>query len=378
MSKQWKVWLAHACIGTYRFLRSGTSSRPLDRDCEFERIVVFSTTALGDFMFNTPAIRAIRARYPHAKITLVCNPRNNDLVSGWRCVDEVIYWDHRAKSLPWIIWRLRRSRPQVAVTLHSKAPYDVVAAILSGCDHVFKNIYEDEPSGMERWLSGATRTRGEAHLIQSKLDLVAQLGCDTTDREMCVPIRPARSPSPQKTRKTVIGFQFGASQPIRCWPAERFVELARSLLQRSPDYVIALIGTGKEREAENRFLSGLTPQERQRVTSYVGKTTLRELLGVINSMHVLVTGDTGPLHLAIALKVRTVSLFATANPRKTGPYQDEHLHRVVHVPVDTGSLNEGPQCSPMNAIQVDDVLSNVIASIEAATSGTAGLDAVLS
>jgi len=376
MSKQWKIWLAHACIGTYRFFRGGISRRrPLDRDSAFQRIVVFSTTALGDFMFNTPAIRAIRARYPHARITLVCNPRNNDLVSEWQCVDEVVYWDHRAKSLPRIIWRLRQSRPQVAVTLHSKAPYDVVAAILSGCDHVFKNIYEDEPSGMERWLSGATRTRGEAHLIQSKLDLVAQLGCNTTDREMCVPIRPARTLSSQKT---IIGFQLGASQPIRCWPAERFVELARSLLQRSPDYVIALIGTAKEREAENRFLAGLTPQERKRVTSYVGKTTLRELLGVINSMQVLVTGDTGPLHLAIALKVRTVSLFATANPRKTGPYQDEHLHRVVHVAVDTGSLNEGPQCYPMNAIKVDDVLSNVIESIQAATNGTAELEAALS
>ncbi|MFX6793980.1 hypothetical protein ABTH15_19360, partial [Acinetobacter baumannii] len=86
----------------------------------------------------------------------------------------------------------------MAITLHSKAPYDVVAAVLSGCDHVFKNIYEDEPTGMERWLTGVTWTRGEAHIIQSKLDLVALLGCDTTNREMSVPVLPARSPSSQK------------------------------------------------------------------------------------------------------------------------------------------------------------------------------------
>lgn len=364
MSKQWKIWLAHACIGLYTVFRGRLwHKRPFDRNEAFDRIVVFSTTALGDFMFNTPAIRALRKKYPHSRITLVCNPRNGDLVDGWRCVDEVVYWDHKAKSLPMIIRRLRRSRPQMAITLHSKAPYDVVAAVLSGCDHVFKNIYEDEPTGMERWLTGVTWTRGEAHIIQSKLDLVALLGCDTTNREMSVPVLPARSPSSQKI---IIGFQLGASQPLRCWPVERFVELAKALLRHSPDYEIALIGGDQEREAESCLLSRLTPQEKNRIRSHVGKTTLRGLLSVINSMQVLVTGDTGPLHLAIALKVRTVSLFATANPRKTGPYQDKHLHKVLYVPADTANLGGALPRYPMSAIGAEDVLDSVIASLQEA------------
>ncbi|WP_354675388.1 glycosyltransferase family 9 protein [Cupriavidus alkaliphilus] len=361
MSKQWKVWLANLCIGLYRALcpkprASGPSQ-------SFSRIVVFSTTALGDFMFNTPAIRALREKFPNARITLVANPRNRDLVSGCHFVDDVIYWDHKAKSLVATIRSLRRRRPELAMILHSKAPYDVVAATLAGCTYVFKNIYDDEQPGLERWLAGATRTCDAGHLIQSKLNLVGQLGCNTTNAEMFVPVRPASASSP---RKTIIGFQLGASQPVRCWPVGHFVQLARSLLAESDETRIALIGSDKESLLANHLLAALTEPERQRVVNYVGRTSLPELLGAIQGMAVLVSGDTGPLHLAIALKVRTVSLFATACPTKTGPYQDQALHKVIRLPADAAAVTTALQPSPMSLIAVEDVRQAVVHAIRGA------------
>ncbi|MGE9716721.1 glycosyltransferase family 9 protein, partial [Escherichia coli] len=77
-------------------------------------------------------------------------------------------------------------------------------------------------------------------------------------------------------------------------------------------------------------------------------------LSHINTMDVLVTGDTGPLHLAIALKCPTVSLFATADPKWTGPYQDLHLHIVI----DKGATTADGTIKSMNDITVHEVFNS--------------------
>jgi ADP-heptose:LPS heptosyltransferase len=80
----------------------------------------------------------------------------------------------------------------------------------------------------------------------------------------------------------------------------------------------------------------------------------------MKNMDVLVTGDTGPLHLAIALKTKTVSLFVTANPQQTGPYQNPELHQVMYVPAETQQLSEEQRHQPLSIITSDEVMARVI------------------
>uniref|UniRef100_UPI0035C6BC74 glycosyltransferase family 9 protein n=1 Tax=Serratia quinivorans TaxID=137545 RepID=UPI0035C6BC74 len=358
MSKQWKLKLANACLRLYTKLGSNfKDKRSFDKNREFDRIAIFSTTALGDLMFNTPAIRAIHERYPAAEITLVSSHKNRGLVGTSPYFSSVIYWDHKAKDMLSVICQLKKKRPQLAIILHSKAPYDVITAIFAGCEYVFKDVYKNDLAGMDQWLTGIS-IRGKDHLIQRKLELVGLLGCATDNREMFIPVD---FPQQQKQlNKIVVGFQMGASESLRCWPVARFVGLAKMLLAHSPDYSIALIGTPKEQDIECEFMAGLTAEERERVVSYIGKTTLPQLLAVMKNMDVLVTGDTGPLHLAIALKTRTVSLFASANPEQTGPYQNPELHRVIHVPVETQPLGAEQRYQPLSIITSHEVMEKVI------------------
>jgi ADP-heptose:LPS heptosyltransferase len=361
MSKKWKVKLANACLRLYTKIGSNFKDKhTFDKSREFDRIAIFSTTALGDLMFNTPAIRAIRERYPAAKITLVSSYKNGGLVGTSSYFSHVIYWDHKAKDILSVICQLRRHRPQLAVILHSKAPYDVITAIFSGCEYLFKDVYKNDLTGMDQWLTGIS-VRGKGHLIQRKLDLVGQMGCDTQNREMFIPVDFPQQP--KQWGEVVVGFQMGASEPLRCWPVGRFAGLAKMLLARSPDYRIALIGTPKEQVIEREFMAGLTAEEQSRVVSYIGKTTLPQLLAVMKNMDVLVTGDTGPLHLAIALKTKTVSLFVTANPEQTGPYQNPELHQVMYVPAETQSLTEEQRRQPLSIISSDKVMEKVLSII---------------
>ncbi|MHA7849148.1 glycosyltransferase family 9 protein [Serratia sp. D1N4] len=358
MSKQWKVKLANACLWLYTKLGSNFKDKSsFDTNREFDRIAIFSTTALGDLMFNTPAIRALRERYPLAKITMVSSYKNSGMVETCSYFDDVIYWDHKAKSLLSVIHKLRKNQPQLAVILHSKAPYDVLAAIFSGCEYLFKDVYKNELPGVDQWLAG-TSVRSCGHLIQRKLDLVGLLGCDTQNREMFIPIDfPLQQKQPGKV---MFGFQMGASELLRCWPISHFVSLAKMLLARSPDYLIILIGSPKEQMIESEFMAGLTMEEQSRVISYIGKTTLPQLLAVIKNMDMLVTGDTGPLHLAIALKTKTVSLFVTADPLQTGPYQDIERHQVIYLPAESINLSKEQRHQPLSVISSDEVMDRVI------------------
>jgi len=83
------------------------------------------------------------------------------------------------------------------------------------------------------------------------------------------------------------------------------------------------------------------------------------LITLIDSFHVLVTGDTGPLHVAVALQVKTISLFVTADSRSTGPIQDHELHRIIHVSR-TGYTMPLEKESPMGVIQPQRIYNEVV------------------
>lgn len=100
MSKKWKIKVADWFLRRYtakygRFQDKAT----FDGAQQFDNIVIYSTTALGDFMFNTPALRAMRERYPNAHITLVVHKKNRELVENGRYYDRVVYWDSKIKTI---------------------------------------------------------------------------------------------------------------------------------------------------------------------------------------------------------------------------------------------------------------------------------------
>ena len=143
---------------------------------------------------------------------------------------------------------------------------------------------------------------------------------------------------------------MGASTESRCWPVSHFARLADELVAKHANVRIALIGGPFDEGKAQQFLSQVSPQTRECVDNRIGKTGLQALLTLIDSFHVLVTGDTGPLHLAVALKVKTISLFVTADSRSTGPIQDPELHRIIQVSR-TGYTMPLEAESPMGVIQ---------------------------
>jgi ADP-heptose:LPS heptosyltransferase len=357
MSKKWKLKLINKFLQLYTKVGGNLKDkRSFNRHIEFSRIVIYSTTALGDLMFNTPAIRAIRERYPAAELTLVSSNKNRMLVEKSEYFSHVVYWGQKVIDILPTIFRIRKAKPQLAVLLHSKQPYDVLSAVLSGCEYIIRDNYDSKPMGMEQWLADYSKPF-VGHLIDRKLKLVSVLGCETHNNSMFIPI--SFTPVPRDLHTVIIGFQMGASEKIRCWPVNRFVELANLLFSDNEKYRIALIGSKKELPLADEFLQLLPSDYASRVVNYIGKSTLPELLSYINNFEFLVTGDTGPLHLAVAMKTKTISLFATANPDSTGPLQDPHLHHIIQVPPQKYQDDELYSQQPLALISAADVLSKI-------------------
>lgn len=121
--------------------------------------------------------------------------------------------------------------------------------------------------------------------------------------------------------KTWIGFQPGANSPDKRWPARRFAELARDLVHKSDAHII-ILGNQDETPLAREITSGLPASSS---TDLTGQTTLPQLAAVLQRCRLLVSNDTGTMHLAAAVGTRVIALFQSyVYHRETGPYGDGH------------------------------------------------------
>ncbi len=354
MKKIWKIKAINKVLSIHaRLSQIDKDKTPLNSNQEFSRIVIFSTTALGDLLFNTPAINSIKRRFPNAKIMLVSSDKNRDLVQKSEWFDEIVIWDNKIVHSHRVIRRMRKFKPDMTVLLHSTLGYDILCARLSGSKYIIRDNFRSDKTVFNHWLdhySSAT----DVHIIQRKLDLISIIGCDATDIRMQFPI-PVNFIARENYRPA-IGFQMGASGKNRCWPVEHFTQLAERILDNHKDAKIILTGAPQDVDIEKSFFELLKKEYHSRVESYIGKTRLPELLQIIKNLDVLITGDTGPLHIAITAETPTVSLYVSANPRHTGPYQDLHIHQTIRIEPEP---NDDPHY-PLRKISVEQVYDAMV------------------
>ncbi len=298
-----------------------------------ESIAIISNTALGDFLFNTPSIRAIKERWPNAKITLVILKRNHPLVAESDIFDEVLYWGGKISGMLSLIKSLRKNQIDATFILHSRTPYDIITASLAGSHYIFKDVYYTDYQGREDFvlkncLSAFydNRTKGNIHFIRQKIEMLESVGITVKSESMFIPA-PYK---PQVFDKRVIGIHAGASSTERCWPESAFSQLISKLIDEHSDVVIELIGAPGEKTLNQRIIDGMKSQS-DRVVNVAGSTNLIQLAEKISGFNTLIVGDTGPLHLAIAVKTPTVALFPNQSTIDGGaPIQDREIHQVLH------------------------------------------------
>ena len=358
MSKKFKYQVIAKALSVYCAATGQKICTNIPTSPDFKTIIVYSTTALGDFMFATPAIRSLRLRFPQARIALVVHEKFRSFINEqYQQVDEVFYYGSEWHGFFKFVGQLRKFAPEAAVLFHSHPPYDIASAVLANCCYLFKGGYSEQFSAFEPFFTYHSGHFQSAHLVTARLDLIKPLGCQTENVDMQIPCEYPHYPRIKD--KFVIGFQMGTSQASRGrrWPVESYVSLARQLIRRSERVEIVLVGIHSEQELAQQFFSLLPQNIHNRIIDQVGKTTLPELLGILEQMDLLVTPDTGTMHLAVALKTPLAVILPSLVSNGAEPIQDKEIHILIRP---TKEVIDNNQIDASNSISPDDVFEAIV------------------
>jgi ADP-heptose:LPS heptosyltransferase len=297
-----------------------------------KNILVLQLARLGDLVQTWPLLTRLRQAYPGARLTLLTDHRLLPLQAAGPQVDEVLGFDFlRLGALmeaDWpggynlvadflkglqvrhfdLVFNLNFSRLSLILTHLLDAPAKGYLPAAGGRE------FSREP--WLAWIYGLVHARrfNRFHLT----DVFRHLAPEPS---AAPPWPPAPAPS---GGEPVIALQLATRHLRRTWPLEHFTRLAEHLVTLLKARVL-LLGTAGERGLGERLIATLPPGLRERVVNLQGETGLTELAGQLQQTHLLVSGDTGTLHLATALGVPTVALFlGPALCFETGPYGPGH------------------------------------------------------
>ena len=295
-----------------------------------KNILVVSSTAIGDTLLSTPAIKAVRGRYPDAKIIAHFNKTNMEMFENNPHIDGIIPYYGGYKKFLKTVMDFRRHRFDVILILHGNEPQATPMAYLSGADFIVKRPNTSEYNFL---LSNKEPWEDTGHGIEQRLKAAALIGCNVQDKKMVLPVEKQDEDTVVKfiakeginNNDILIGFQAGASTVSRIWFADRFVELGKRLIALYPKVRIIITGSPGERDYCERIAEGIG----KGVVVSAGRLPLRQVPALVKRFNVLVTGDTGIMHTAIAVGTSVVALYAVADWKRTGPYYDLERHRVI-------------------------------------------------
>lgn len=302
------------------------------------RILVISSTGIGDTLFSTPAIRALREAYPHAYIAGMIRQRHAELFRSNPHLDAVIPYHGKYRRLLRTIAALRRGRFDLVAVVHGNDPDIIPLAYLSGARFVVR--IPNESTRFRFLLSNSDLTPANSsiqgqHAVDARLRAARLLGARGEDRRMVLRVDPEAAEAVATYLEArgvgagdpLVGFQVGASTPSRMWFGDKFAELGRRLLERYPDLRIAITGSPEEREYCRAVARSIGMSHRVLVSA--GQLTLPQVAALVDRLSVLVSPDTGTLHMAVALGTPAVALYAMADSRITGPNWADPRYRII-------------------------------------------------
>jgi heptosyltransferase II len=314
------------------------------------RILIRSSNWLGDAVMSVPAVRAIKNGRPDIHVTIAAPDK---IAPMWKLIPEVDA----------IIPLSEGSLLPVVRQLRQQMPFDV--AIL------FPNSLR---VALETWLSGIPRRVGyrghcrswlvnqivreprkpgppEHHSLRF-LRIARECGAETSNIEV---------PKPNQTsnikHETLIGLCPGAEYgPAKRWLPERFAEAAAKITERSSAQWI-LFGTKNDAAIGEQIAAAIG----NHCVNRIGQTTIDQLIDELRRCRLLLTNDTGTMHLAALLGVPVVAVFGSTEPRLTGPLGNGHTILRHHVECSPCFLRECPidfRC--MKAVSADEVANAVL------------------
>ena len=273
------------------------------------RILIFSTTGFGDTLWGTPAIRAIKKSFPNCYLAILTSPVGRELLKENPHLDKIYtVKDPVFLALPKLLWNLRHEKFDTVLLFHiSQRPLPALA-YLTGASELFAT--EGNNKGLDSLFTQLLPKKYQ-HEIERRLDMIKAIGAEPAGGEMEVHLTEVTKFD--YGEKPLIVLHPGAKDKFKQWPVEHFITVGRELAKEAQ---ILVTGSADEVELTEKIAAEIPG-----AISLGGKLPVRKLAALMSRLKLLITNDTGPMHLAFAMQTPTIAFFAPTDPNLCGPYK---------------------------------------------------------
>lgn len=335
-------------------------------------IIIRMPNWLGDLVMATPILQDVRNRWQHASITAMCQGNVGALITHDPHVNEVYSfkkpsgWIHHTQHHE-IINTLRHGEYELGILLtnsFSSAWWFWRGEVKNriGFTGNFRSLLLNKAVPFPK-------NKESQHLVHTYKALLEPLGIPISSTPPALYVSEKEREEAKSLlalegyhseSQILIGINPGAAYgSAKCWLPDRFQAVTQRLLE-NPNIIIAYFGDF----AGAPLVDDICKHFDSRVINLAGKTSLRELMALIQCCHVMLTNDSGPMHIASALKIPLVALFGSTSDVKTGPYGGGII------------IHKHVECSPcykrvcpidfkcMKQIEVDEVYKAVMSQVK--------------
>jgi heptosyltransferase-2 len=329
------------------------------------RLLIVNVNWLGDTLFATPFIRAIRENYPGSYIAMFTHPRCIEVLKGNPNIDNIIIYDrkgqHRGFAAKFsIISQLKLKKFDTAFILRRS----LSRAMLIFLSKIPERIgYDNKRAGflLTRKIPAPAK---ELHRVEYFLGIARGVGIEPrsinyeffiseNDR---VKARLMLEEEGINSGEDFMVLNPGGNWDLKRWPLENFAQLGAEIFSKL-NMKVVLTGSQKDVDLCNK----ISILMKNKAVLLCGKTDLKTLGAVFENAKKVISNDSGPMHIAVAVKASVVALFGPTSPHITGPY-GEGLYRVLQKDIGCKIPCYNLSCRDnrcMKAITVEDVIGAI-------------------
>lgn len=312
---KWVVWFLNGLVRIVgKILRPNHNLKK-----EFSRIAVAKYKGMGSILHATPLLQTLRKKYPNAKITFVSTKSNKAFLETLPFIDELILLDDSSAfslliGFPIFMWKLFKRRLEVFIDLEIYAHLSSLITTLSAAKNRFGFHLQ---SGQYRHgcYSHLIYFNPKAPMSEVYLQMARLLYCEVEDSSLYdyneLLLDDEILKLGVKEPYVVVNPNASDLRLERRWPKQQFISLIREMISQNPKSQVVLIGS----PSESKYTGSISDEiQDPKLLNLAGKTTIPELIYLIKGADLIVSNDTGPLHIAFACRTKSIGLFGPIAP----------------------------------------------------------------
>ncbi len=299
----------------------------MKRTNKLKKILVVKPSSLGDVVHSLPFLNSLKSRFPNAEIHWVIAKGLEGLLECHPMVDRIVIinkdmWKKLSKATDTIkevkklFKDIRNEQYDLAVDLQGLFRSGIITMATRAPVRIG---FSEAREGSSLFYNVKVQGGEDVHAVERYMKIAGALGCDEKNILFTFPLCNGQLKNIEDIRSSMKDYAVivpGARWDTKIWGAENFGRLASLLPLRS-----LVIGSRSDREIAERVVQ----TSRGKAISLAGKTSLRELIEIMRHARIVISNDSGPMHIAAGFRIPVVAIFGPTSPVRTGPYGKGHI-----------------------------------------------------